>query len=140
MPSIIVSTSPAELLVTSGMPDFRPIRGTSLQYAADSDSQLFYHTKEKAAYLLLSGRWFSAESLHGPWTYVAPRDLPPDFAKIPSGSPQAIVLASVPDTRQAELAVIANSVPTTATIKRSEAKIQLSMTASPSSNPLKALR
>ena len=46
----------------------------------------------------------------------APRDLPADFARIPPGSPQAIVLASVPDTPQAELAVIANSTPTTATV------------------------
>src|SRR5262249_21539870 len=71
-PKIIVSTSPAELLMTSGLPDFRPIRGTALQYAANSPSQLFFHTGERQAYLLLSGRWFKAPSLQGPWTYVAP--------------------------------------------------------------------
>src|SRR6185295_1422915 len=104
-PRIIVSTSPAELVMSDSLPDFKPIRGTSLQYAADSDSQLFFHTKERQAYLLLSGRWFTAPSLKGPWTYVPPRDLPADFAKIPPGSPQGGVLASVPDTSQAEVAL-----------------------------------
>jgi hypothetical protein len=74
-PRILISTSPAELLMTDALPDYRPIRGTALHYAADTDSQLFFHTTERAAYLLMSGRWFKAESLKGPWTYVA-RDLP----------------------------------------------------------------
>src|SRR5262249_13816446 len=130
-PRIIVSTSPAELLMTLGLPDYRPIRGTALQYAADSDSQLFFHSDERALYLLLSGRWFKASSLNGPWRYVAPHDLPPDFAKIPANSPQAIVLASVPGTRQAESAVIGNSVPTTATANRRTTRIELNYDGEP---------
>jgi hypothetical protein len=86
---------------------------------------LFFHSAERTAYVLISGRWFKAESLRGPWTYVTPRDLPADFAKIPPNSPQAVALASVPDTPQSELALLANSVPTTATVSRKEAKIQL---------------
>jgi len=136
LPRIIVSTRAAELLLSDSLPDFRSIRGTALQYAADSDSQLFFHTTEHAAYLLLSGRWFKAASLRGPWTYVAPHDLPADFARIPPGSPQAIVLASVPDTAQAELAVIANSVPTTATVNRREAKIELTYDGEPKFKPI----
>jgi hypothetical protein len=135
-PRIIVRTHPAELLSTSGMPDFQPIRGTALQYAADTDSQLFYHTTSREAYLLLSGRWFKATSLNGPWTRVAPRDLPADFVKIPPGSPQAVVLASVPDTPQAELAVLATTVPTTATVNRREAKIQVFYDGEPQFKPI----
>ena len=107
--------------MTSGLPDYQPIRGTELLYAADSDSLLFFHKTERRFYLLLSGRWFTSESLRGPWNYLSPHDLPSDFAKIPPSSPQAIVLASVPNTPQAELAVIANSVPTTATVNRRSA-------------------
>jgi len=135
-PRIIVSTSPAELLRSDSLPDYKPIRGTALQYAADSDSQLFFHTTERAAYLLLSGRWFKAPSLKGPWTYVAPRDLPADFAKIPPNSPQAVVLASVPNTPQAELAVVASTVPTTATVSRREAKIELKYDGEPKLKPI----
>jgi hypothetical protein len=130
-PRIIVRTSPAELLMTDSLPDYRPIRKTALQYAADTDSQLFFHTTERQAYLLLSGRWFKASSLRGPWTHVPPHELPGDFAKIPPGSPQAVVLASVPDTPQAELAILAGSVPNTATVSRRDAKIDLTYDGEP---------
>jgi hypothetical protein len=140
LPKIIVRTRPAELLMTSGLPDFRSIRGTALQYAADTDSQLFFYTGDREAYLLLSGRWFKAKSLEGPWTYVAPRDLPADFAKIPPGGAQGVVLASVPETPQAELAVLANSVPTTATVSRRDATIQLSYDGEPSFKPIEGTR
>jgi hypothetical protein len=140
MPRIIVSTKPAELLTTLGLPDFRPIQGTALQYAADSDSQLFFHTTTREAYLLLSGRWFKAGSLRGPWTYVAPHDLPPDFARIPPGSPQAVVLASVPDTPQADLAILANSVPASATVSRREATTQVAYDGAPNFQPIEGTR
>ena len=124
-PRIIVRTHPAELLQTSGTPDFKPIPGTSLQYAADTDSQLFYDGENQDAYLLISGRWFKAKSLNGPWDYVPPSDLPVGFAKIPPNSPQAIVLASVPGTPQAEAALLAITTPTTATVSRRDTKIQV---------------
>jgi hypothetical protein len=135
-PRVIVRTRPAELLTTESLPNFKPIRGTSLQYAADSDCQLFFDTQQRVAYLLLSGRWFKAASLQGPWTYVAPSDLPADFAKIPPGSPQAIVLASVPGTPQAELAILANSVPTTATVSRQDARIEVNYDGEPKFKPI----
>ncbi|MBC8095173.1 MAG: hypothetical protein H7Y43_05125, partial [Akkermansiaceae bacterium] len=128
---IIVSTKPAELLMTSGSPDYRRISGTGLQYIADSDSMVFFHEASREVYLLLSGRWFKAKALHGPWSYVAGKDLPSDFAKIPPGSPQGMVLASVPNTPPAELAVLSTSVPTTATVKRREATLQLSYDGEP---------
>jgi hypothetical protein len=135
-PRIIVSTRPAELLMTDGLPDFRPVPGTALQYAANTDNQLFFHTTSREAYLLLSGRWFKAASLSGPWAYIAPGDLPDDFARIPLTSPQAVVLASVPDTPQAELALVANSVPTTATISRQNTTLQLAYDGEPQFKPI----
>lgn len=122
--------------MSDSLPNFQPIRGTALQYAADTDSQLFYYTPDKTAYLWISGRWFKASSLKGPWTYVAPHDLPEDFAKIPPDSPQGIVLASVPDTPQAELAVVANAMPTTATVNRHDAKIDVEYDGQPQFKPI----
>jgi hypothetical protein len=133
---IIVSTRPAELLMTAGLPDYQPIRGTDLQYVTDTDSQLFFHTTARDSYLLLSGRWFKAKSLYGPWSYVPPQDLPQDFARIPPGSPPGVVLASVPGTPQAELALLANSVPATATVDRHKAKIQLAYDGEPQFKPI----
>lgn len=139
-PRVIVSTSPAELLMTSGSPDYRSIAGTGLQYVIDSDNLLFFHSASREVYLLLSGRWFKAKSLHGPWTYVAPHDLPQDFTRIPPNIPQAMALASVPGTPQAELAVLATSVPTTATVKRREAKIELSYSGEPKFKPIEGTK
>jgi hypothetical protein len=138
-PRIMVSTRPAELLQTLALPDYRPIRGTSLQYMADSDSLVFFHSTERALYLLLSGRWFKASSLHGPWNHVAPDDLPDDFSKIPVNSPQAIVLASVPGTPQAELALIANSAPTTATVSR-RTQIEVQYDGEPKFQPIEGTK
>jgi hypothetical protein len=123
-------------VATGGTPDFRPIPGTALQYAADTDSQLFFDTTNREAYLLLSGRWFKAKSLNGPWSYVAPRDLPDDFAKIPADSPQAVVLASVPGTPQAEDARLENSAPVTATVNRNTAKLQFEYDGAPQFQPI----
>jgi hypothetical protein len=135
-PRIIVRTHPAEMFITAGVPDFRPIKGTVLHYAADTDSLLFLHGNTREFFLLISGRWFKSMTLKGPWNYVAPRDLPEDFAKIPPNSPQAVVLASVPDTPQAELALVANSAPTTATVNRHTATIQLTYDGEPQFKPI----
>ena len=46
------------------------------------------------------------------------------------------MLASVPDTRQAQLALLANSVPTTATVNRRDAKIDLKFDGEPKLQPI----
>ncbi len=72
-------------------------------------------------YVLLSGRWYTANSQNGPWTYVAGSALPADFGKIPADSPKATVLANVPGTAPANNAVLDAAVPQTAAIKRNAA-------------------
>ena len=69
-------------------------------------------------YVLLSGRWFRSAQLTGPWSFVASNVLPEGFAKIPPASLAGAVLPSVAGTPQAQEAVIANSVPQTATVPR----------------------
>jgi hypothetical protein len=139
-PRVIISTKPAELLWTEGLPDYRPIPKTKLVYAADSDSQLFYDLAGRAAYILISGRWFKSDSLLGPWNYVSPHELPADFAKIPANSPQAVVLASVPDTAQAELALVSASVPTTATVSRHSTTLQVDYDGQPQFKPIEGTK
>ena len=117
LPEVYVSTRPAELIRTEGPPDFVPISGTSLLYARNTDSYLFRHSVEDRFYVLVAGRWFRAENLDGPWS-AATEDLPGDFAKIPRDSPVGDVLASVPGTEDAELAVIQASIPRKAKVDR----------------------
>src|SRR5262249_30264819 len=65
---------------------------------------------------LISGRWYRSSSAQGPWSFVASNDLPPAFHQIPPSSPAGVVLAAVAGTPQAQEAVIANSIPRTATV------------------------
>ena len=121
IPVVYVVFGPAELIETKGEPVYTPIPGTGLEYAENTNGNLFRLGSEY--YVLISGRWFKGASLEGPWTFVSGSDMPADFAKIPQDSPKATVLASVPGTPESKDALIANSIPQTATITRSEAKL-----------------
>ncbi len=134
VPPIYVSTTPAELLVLEGRPVLAPIAATEIQEVTNTDDDLFLYTPEQAYYVLLSGRWFRAKSLQGPWQFVA--EIPRDFASIPESDPKSAVLASVPGTPQARQAVIANDIPQTATIKRSEAKLTVTYDGPPQLKPI----
>lgn len=118
-PTIFVSTVPAAIIVTSGPPKYTAVPGTSLQYASNTDAALF-REGNGTLYFLVSGRWFSAPSLSGPWTFATAR-LPADFARIPPTGPRGFVLASVPGTPQAQEAVIQSQIPQEGTLNRTAA-------------------
>jgi hypothetical protein len=118
VPAIYMSTSPTELIVTDGAPDYVPIDGTRLLYVQNTTGRVFKSTADNETYVLISGRWYRAPSSDGPWAYVPGKELPADFAKIPDSSPVENVKASVPGTPEAQEAAIANSIPQTATVKR----------------------
>lgn len=136
VPAIYVSTVPAELIVLKGQPALAPIAATNILEVTDTDADLFLYTTDQAYYVLLSGRWFHAPSLQGPWAYVASEQLPSDFARIPESHPKGAVLASVPGTPQARQAVIANDIPQTAVISRNEAKLTVQYDGSPALKPI----
>ena len=124
MPTIFVSTSPAEIIVTQGVPRLVPIAGTSLRYVANTDANLIVDSTAGKYYFLVSGRWFSASNLDGPWTF-ATSSLPSDFARIPPSSPRGSVLVSVPGTPQAHEAVLQSQIPIEGTLERNSAKIEV---------------
>ena len=121
VPDVYVVYGPTELIETTGDPKFTPIPGTGLEFAANTSGNIFRLGTDY--YILVSGRWFKSPKLDGPWTFVDSQAMPADFAKIPADSPKSTVLASVPGTPESKEALIANSIPQTATITRSEAKL-----------------
>jgi hypothetical protein len=132
MPAILVSTVPAELLVTEGEPQYTPIAGTNLLYVSNTENNIFMDTASQDYYALISGRWFKTKSLtDGPWTYVAPNQLPGDFAKIPENSVKGFVLVNVAGTTQAKEAVLDNAIPQTATIDRKKAATKVEYAGEP---------
>ena len=118
VPTIFVRETPAELIVFKGQPTFTPIPGTSLTWASNTANDVIFDSANSNYYVLLSGRWYAAPAPTGPWGFVSSTTLPADFRKIPLSSAAGIVLASVAGTPQAQEAVIANSIPQTATVPR----------------------
>ena len=126
IPTIYVSAGPMELLTAEGQPQYEAISGLKLEYVKNTNGNIFRDTETSEYYILVAGRWFRSKSLeNGPWTFVDGKILPTQFGKIPEDNPKAGVLASVPGTGPAKEALIANSIPQTATITRNAAQLEV---------------
>src|SRR5215831_7661633 len=137
-PEVFYSDKPAEIILFDGQPAYAQIPDTQLEYATNTNSVVFVYKPTKQFYFLTAGRWFSAADLQGSWTYATP-NLPADFAKIPSSSPASAILATVPGTEQAKDAVLLAQVPTTMTVKPTEAaaKVKVAYAGNPKFEPIK---
>ena len=116
VPTIYTTQVPTELITFKGQPDFVPVVGTPLLWASNTTSDVLIDTTNNAYYVLLAGRWFRSSAITGPWTFVASDALPPGFARIPPSSLAGAVLPTVAGTPEAQVAVIENSIPQTATV------------------------
>jgi hypothetical protein len=121
VPKVFVSTTPAEMILLTDEPKYVPVMGTRLQWVSNTESDVFRMGTTGPVYFLISGRWFSAPSFTGPWTFVTPT-LPEDFKKIPLSHDRSRVLASVPGTDQAAEAVLLAQIPQTARVSKKEIK------------------
>jgi hypothetical protein len=121
LPSVFVSTQPAELILVRGEPSYTAVTGTKLLWVGNTASDVFRLGKTGAVYFLVTGRWFSAPDFAGPWTFATPT-LPEDFKNIPLEHERSRVLASVPGTRQATEAVLLAQVPQTARVNKTQVK------------------
>jgi hypothetical protein len=119
VPAVFYSQEPAELLLIEGEPRLALIEGTQLLWVVNTESDLFLSSADSHFYYLVSGRWFRAASLDGPWEFATP-DLPADFARIEPDHPRGRVLASVPETPEAQEAVILAQIPQKATVERDQ--------------------
>jgi hypothetical protein len=119
VPQVLVSLQPAELILLSGEPMYQPVTGTGLLWVSNTESDLFREGQSGPFFYLVTGRWWRAYDLAGPWTFATP-NLPADFKKISLEHPRSRVLASVPGTQQAAEAIVLASIPQTARIKKSE--------------------
>ena len=96
---IVTATEPTELIWTDGPPQLATIPGhgtcfTSLTRIRMSLSKLPTQRNIRAALRAV----VCSPGTNGPWAFVLPDQLPPDFACIPADGPKADVLASVAGT------------------------------------------
>jgi len=121
VPTLYVTSVPTELILFQGEPQWAPIPSTQLLYVTNTVSHVFKQLNDQKNYVLISGRWFRSASFEGPWEFVPGASLPKDFAGIPDDNPKENVKASVPGTRQAAEAAIANGIPSTVKVDRKKA-------------------
>jgi hypothetical protein len=117
IPKVFVSEKPAELILLQGAPKYETIKeAKGLSLVANTESDLFlYGGTNSQYYILLSGRWFSAPSLEGPWTF-ATNDLPEAFTQIPENHKKGHVLAAIPNTQLAREAALQAKIPQVAEV------------------------
>ncbi|MTI18780.1 hypothetical protein E1162_16155 [Rhodobacteraceae bacterium RKSG542] len=116
VPEVLYADRPSELLLFDGEPKLEDVPNTKLQWASNSDSDVFFHTDENKWFILTSGRWFSSASLDGPWTF-ATTDLPQDFLQIPADAPYYSVRSSVPGTSESAEARLLANIPSKARVE-----------------------
>jgi len=100
IPRIAVAQAPAELIVTDGPAELEPVSGAPLSFVTNTSSDIVFNDADAMYYVLMSGRWFKAASLEGPWTGTR---APGEFRSIPPGHPRGHVRASVAGTPEATL-------------------------------------
>ncbi|MEN8224482.1 MAG: hypothetical protein ABFS05_03895 [Bacteroidota bacterium] len=131
-PELIVSTVPAELISTDGEPIYAPIDGTTLLYVDNTENDIIMDINSQQYYILLAGRWYTSKTVQdGDWAFAQPKDLPDDFDDIPAESPMANVRNSIPGTEEANIAVLEQTIPQTATVDRSTATVEVSYDGDP---------
>jgi hypothetical protein len=134
-PAIIVRTTPTELIVSQGKPEFKTMSGGELLYMSNSESDVLLEIATQRYFVLLSGRWYVALTLDGPWSFVAADDLPESFAAIETDSEMAHLRSWVAGTEEAEEAVLDAQIPQTAAIKR-DATIEVAYDGQPKFEPI----
>jgi hypothetical protein len=94
-PPIYVSQEPAILVIFLGEPDFKPIEGTDLQFATNTNWDVIRNPGDGRTYLLNGDGWISTKELRkGGWDVVS--KLPEAFSKIPPNENWSEVRKAIP--------------------------------------------
>jgi hypothetical protein len=80
-PPVFFSETPAVLVNLDGAAIWSPIPGTDLQFAVNTNWDLFQYPEPRSYYLRVEKSWLTATSLQGPWQRAA--KLPASFSALP---------------------------------------------------------
>ncbi len=81
-PPIYYSETPAMLVVFMGEPRFKPVDGTKLLFAANTNWDIFMETGASQYYLLAGDSWLTATDVQSR-EWLPATKLPSDFSKLP---------------------------------------------------------
>ena len=131
-PAIVSAVAPTELVVTDGAPRWSSVADGRLLYVENTETPWLRDIESGAMYLLLSGRWFRADSKQGPWSFVRADELPPAFAEVSPEAPIGGIRTAVAGTPEANDAVAGAYIPETTAIDRSTATLEVDYDGEPS--------
>ena len=131
-PAIVSAVAPTELVVTDGEPRWSSVAEGRLLYVENTETPWLRDIESGAMYLLLSGRWFRADSKQGPWAFVRADELPPAFADVSPEAPIGGIRTAVAGTPEANDAVAGSYIPETTAIDRSSASLEVEYDGEPS--------
>ena len=98
-PPIFYSTAPALLVNVDGAPIWSGIKENDLQFAVNTNWDLFRHTQTQRLFLRVDDSWLAAAALEGPWEYAG--ELPDSFSKLPKDDNWKATRAALPGKVQA---------------------------------------
>jgi hypothetical protein len=93
-PTIFFSKTPAIMVNLDGEPIWSPIQNSDLQFAVNTNWDLFRHRSSNAYYLRNEDTWLKATDVKGPW--AAASVLPDSFQRLPDDDNWKDVKASIP--------------------------------------------
>ena len=93
-PPILVSTTPAILVMIDGQPILGPISGSKLTFMVNTNWDLIKDGKDGDFFLLNEGHWLTAESLEGPWKSAS--KLPKELNSLPADENWADIKKALP--------------------------------------------
>ncbi|MCX6272142.1 MAG: hypothetical protein NTU44_13170, partial [Bacteroidetes bacterium] len=125
VPIVYLSTIPAELIQSDGPATFSPVEGTTLSYVSNSPDNIFLDNSSGKYYVLIGGRWYTADRLEGSWQSLPADQLPSEFSRIPEGWEKDNVLASIPNTKASRTAIHQAQVAQVAKVNRQTATTQV---------------
>jgi hypothetical protein len=82
VPTIVISSEPAALIVTEGPPRYQTVDGTSLEYLANTSAKVFREPTDQELYVLVAERWFRAWTTDGSWEFIPSDQLPADITAL----------------------------------------------------------
>ncbi|HEX6898587.1 MAG TPA: hypothetical protein VF789_02695 [Thermoanaerobaculia bacterium] len=93
-PRIFLSTRFAVLVNFDGTPVWSPVKDTGLQFAVNTNWDVFEHPPSKTFYLRDQDSWLQAAAAEGPWRPAG--RLPESFARLPADDNWKDVRANLP--------------------------------------------
>jgi hypothetical protein len=93
-PAIFFSKTPAVMVNIDAEPIWSPIKDNDLEFAVNTNWDLFQHKPSKTYYLRNNDSWLKTADVKGPWSPAG--KLPPSFAKLPAEDNWKDVKANLP--------------------------------------------